>query len=70
MSEILDSLLEEERLLSSQLEKLLLNEDILLKQNSHVNWLKEGDKNTKYFHLSTMVHTSNNRIMSFESPNG
>ncbi|XP_012850814.1 PREDICTED: uncharacterized protein LOC105970524 [Erythranthe guttata] len=38
-------------------------------QRSKDKWLKDGDANTKYFHLSTILHARNNRISSIKSMN-
>ena len=41
---------ERRRLLSSELEASLLQEEICWRQKSRVRWLKEGDKCTKFFY--------------------
>jgi hypothetical protein len=39
-------------------------EEILWKQKSRINWLKEGDKNTKFFHNALLQRRIKNRIAS------
>ncbi|KAL5853259.1 hypothetical protein ACOSQ3_008377 [Xanthoceras sorbifolium] len=39
-------------------------------QKSHVNWLKEGDKNTKFFHLSTLVCRRSNKLEGIKDKTG
>jgi len=34
----------------------------LLKQRSKINWLKDGDKNTKYFHRVVKARNNSNHI--------
>lgn len=40
------------------------------KQKVRNHWLKEGDKNTKYFHLSTLAHRAMNQITSLRNAEG
>lgn len=49
---------------SSELEKTTLQEEINWRQKSRVLWLKEGDKWTNFFH---QVANSNRRFNSIES---
>lgn len=44
------SLLQRQRILSNDLWKALLNEEKLSKQKSRIQRLKDGDKNTGFFH--------------------
>jgi hypothetical protein len=37
--------------ITSQLTELLVREEVLWRQRSHVQWLAAGDKNTRFFHL-------------------
>lgn len=39
-------------------------------RKSRVHWLKEGDKNTKYFHAVTAKKRKKNKIMSLQAENG
>jgi hypothetical protein len=48
--------------LTSELEKNTLLEEICCRQKSWVLWLKEGDKNTKYFHKVANSHHRHNSI--------
>lgn len=39
-------------------------------QKSHVDWLRLGDKNTKYFHTSTTVQKGRNKIEALQNEAG
>lgn len=43
------------------LEEVLRQEELMWYQQSRENWIKSGDRNTKYYHLSTMVRKKHKR---------
>jgi hypothetical protein len=45
-------------------------EEILWKKKSKIHWLREGDKNTKFFHNSLIQRRNKNRIVSIRSQDG
>eukprot|EP00253_Pinus_taeda_P009017 PITA_09017 len=51
-------------------ETLCKQEEIFWKQKSRVLWLKEGERNTKFFHRSTIANRTHNRISSIKDENG
>jgi hypothetical protein len=55
---------ERRRLLASDLEASLLQEEISWRQKSMVRWLKEEDKCTKFFHQVASANRRNNSIES------
>ncbi|XP_043700329.1 uncharacterized protein LOC122651058 [Telopea speciosissima] len=51
-----------EKLQLAQLRKLAHQEEILWQQKSRSNWIVNGDRNSKYFHISTMKKRTRNKI--------
>ena len=57
---------EEIRKVEKQIQNILMDEEIYWKQRSRADWLKEGDKNTKFFHGKTTARRKKNRIWGIE----
>ncbi|KAA3490345.1 reverse transcriptase [Gossypium australe] len=45
-------------------------EELFWEQRAHVNWLKNGDRNTSYFHKVAVSRQSRGRILALEDENG
>lgn len=54
--------LEEEGRLQLELDELLEIEEIIWRDKVKGKWLEEGDANTRFFHLSTIIHQRHNAI--------
>ncbi|KAL0408409.1 UNVERIFIED_CONTAM: hypothetical protein Sradi_1775300 [Sesamum radiatum] len=57
-------------MMKSELEELLAREELLWKQRSKAEWLREGDKNTAYFHARANERRKRNMISSLQSEEG
>lgn len=58
------------RRLSDKLHKLLYREEMLWLQCSRINWLKEGDCNTRFFHSTAVWRAKKNRISMLRDVDG
>ncbi|XP_026416598.1 uncharacterized protein LOC113312041 [Papaver somniferum] len=50
--------------------RLLRSEELFWKQKSRVTWLREGDLNTKYFHIAIMIRRHRNSIVCLKDDRG
>ncbi|XP_038977290.1 uncharacterized protein LOC120107861 [Phoenix dactylifera] len=68
------SLAEEEmgelRSLLSLHDSLLRQQEIFWRQKSRVQWIQEGDRNTRFFHQSTVIRRHRNRIRVIRDEDG
>ncbi|XP_019089220.1 PREDICTED: uncharacterized protein LOC109128016 [Camelina sativa] len=64
------ALYQQERELHQKWDMLRKVEEAYFKQRSHINWLREGDLNTAYFHRITQLRNAFNAIQSFSTPFG
>ncbi|KAL5785608.1 hypothetical protein ACOSQ2_008000 [Xanthoceras sorbifolium] len=56
--------------LSSEYNDIINQEEMFWHQKSRNNWLRCGDRNTKFFHLSTMIRRRRNKIEGLRDVNG
>lgn len=56
--------------LQAELEEVLNQEELLWFQQSRENWIKSGDRNTKFYHLSTKVRQKRRRGYILKDTNG
>lgn len=53
-----------------ELSEWLIRSEVLWRQKSRELWLKLGDKNSKFFHLSTIIHRRNNNVNAIKKDDG
>jgi hypothetical protein len=62
--------LQEERELEKRLCELFEREEIMAHQCSRVDWLREGDRNTSFFHTRASARRGTNRIRYLQNADG
>ncbi|XP_040385781.1 uncharacterized protein LOC121056051 [Oryza brachyantha] len=60
----------EERKLMVRLAELLSREETMERQRSRINWLKEGDRNTRFFQASARERSRVNKITGLRTSDG
>eukprot|EP00253_Pinus_taeda_P002797 PITA_02797 len=60
----------EEGKIICQLEERRKQEEILWRQKSRINWLQEGERNTKFFHQAMIQNRQRNQIFSIKNEVG
>eukprot|EP00253_Pinus_taeda_P025366 PITA_25366 len=51
-------------------ENRCLQEEIFWRQKSRIQWIKEGERNTKFFHKTTIDNRAHNRIIKIKDSQG
>ncbi|XP_061336944.1 uncharacterized protein LOC133284010 [Gastrolobium bilobum] len=59
-----------QRDLWKELETILLREELNWFQRSRVNWLKFGDRNSRFFHSSTIARRRRNKVLAIKNDLG
>ncbi|KAL5752312.1 hypothetical protein ACOSQ2_022819 [Xanthoceras sorbifolium] len=59
-----------EQNLANEYNKIIEQEELFWLQKSRNCWLKEGDRNTKFFHLSTLVRRRHNKLEGLKDTRG
>eukprot|EP00253_Pinus_taeda_P018598 PITA_18598 len=60
----------EEGRIINQLEERRKQEEIMWRQKSRINWLREGERNTKFFHQAMIQNRQRNQIFSIKTAEG
>ncbi|KAL4311976.1 hypothetical protein GQ457_01G025270 [Hibiscus cannabinus] len=56
--------------LKAELDEVLKQEESFWQQKSRTNWVSKGDRNTAYFHASTMIRRRHNTVRRLELSDG
>jgi len=65
-----EPLKQQEEALKQKLEERNIQEEIMWRKKSHIQWLKEGNWNTKFFHRYTIQRRHANHITRLTSKDG
>lgn len=55
-------MVEEIQLLRKEINKTFIREEVMWKQRSRALWMRWGDRNTKFFHVTAMQRQRHNKI--------
>jgi hypothetical protein len=58
------------RAVTDKMNELLYREEMMWMQRSRINWLREGDRNTKFFHNKAVWRARKNKIKKLKDDNG
>jgi hypothetical protein len=67
---LIEELKEQEALIKQQLDERRSQEETLWRKKSRIQWLQEGERNTKFFHISMIQHRHINRISHLVTKQG
>eukprot|EP00253_Pinus_taeda_P035962 PITA_35962 len=59
-----------EGIILGKLEERRKQEEVLWRQKSRIKWLREGERNTRFFHQAMVHHRQRNIIFSIKNENG
>lgn len=60
----------EEKVVITKLADLWQKDSMFWNQRSRVNWLRMGDRNTRFFHLTTIQRRQRNQVVKIKDANG
>ena len=63
-------LLKLERKLQNDLKTVLDQDELLWFQRSREDWIESGDRNTKFYHTSTLIRKRRNNLKALRTPHG
>jgi hypothetical protein len=61
---------EDIKITAKELDEILHREELMWRQTSRTTWLKEGDRNTRYFHKKATWRQRKNRIKKLKNNSG
>ncbi|KAL9664215.1 hypothetical protein QQ045_019614 [Rhodiola kirilowii] len=65
-----EQVISKETQLQEELDEWFAREELMWRQRSRIEWLKEGDLNTKFFHTRASQRKKKNTITKIKGPNG